>query len=249
MTTYGYARISTKKQKIERQIENIKRYCKEAVIYQEAFTGKSKSHERPEFEKLLKRVKSGDTIIFDSVSRMSRNAEDGYKQYMELYDNGVELVFLKEPYVNTTVYRTAAAVKLPEVEDEIAAMFIETTEKALVKLAERQIMIAFDQSEKEGADISERTKEGIREARARGKQIGMVEGKKLTVKKAVQAKITIYEKSRDFTGHNNDEETMKLAGVSRNSYYKYKRELENEDIKDLRMTLKKIESKEQQKKK
>ena len=180
---------------------------------------------------------------------MSRNAEDGYKQYMELYDNGVELVFLKEPYVNTTVYRTAAAVKLPEVEDEIAAMFIETTEKALVKLAERQIMIAFDQSEKEGADISERTKEGIREARARGKQIGMVEGKKLTVKKAVQSKITIYDKSRDFTGHNNDEETMKLAGVSRNSYYKYKRELENEDIKDVRMTLKEIESKEQQKKK
>lgn len=241
MTTYGYARISTKKQKIERQIENIKRYCKEAVIYQEEFTGKSKSHERPEFEKLLKRVKTGDTIIFDSVSRMSRDAEDGYKQYMELYNKGVELVFLKEPYVNTTVYRTAAAVKLPEVEDEIAAMFIETTEKALVKLAERQIMIAFDQAEKEGKDISERTAEGLRQAKARGKQVGMVEGKKLTVEKAVRTKIIIYEKSRDFTGHNNDEETMKIAGVSRNSYYKYKRELEFENIDELRKTLKIIE--------
>lgn len=228
MTTYGYARISTKKQKIERQIENIKRYCKEAVIYQEAFTGKSKSHERTEFEKLLKRVKVGDTIIFDSVSRMSRNAEDGYKQYMELYGEGVELVFLKEPYVNTTVYRTAAAVKLPEVEDEIAAMFIETTEKALVKLAERQIMIAFDQSEKEGADISERTKEGIREARARGKQIGMVEGKKLTVKKEAPTKEIIKKHSKDFQGTLTDKEVMKLAGVSRNTYYKYKRELADE---------------------
>lgn len=241
MTTYGYARISTKKQKIERQIENIKRHCKEAVIYQEAFTGKSKSHERPEFEKLLKRVKTGDTIIFDSVSRMSRDAEDGFRQYMELYNKGVELVFLKEPYVNTTVYRTAAAVKLPEVEDEIAAMFIETTEKALVKLAERQIMIAFDQAEKEGKDISERTAEGLRQAKARGKQVGMVEGKKLTVEKAVRTKIIIYEKSRDFTGHNNDEETMKIAGVSRNSYYKYKRELEFENIDELHKTLKEIE--------
>ena len=241
MTTYGYARISTKKQKIERQIENIKRYSKEAVIYQEEFTGKSKSHERPEFEKLLKRVKTGDTIIFDSVSRMSRDAEDGFRQYMELYNKGVELVFLKEPYVNTTVYRTAAAVKLPEVEDEIAAMFIETTEKALVKLAERQIMIAFDQAEKEGKDISERTAEGLRQAKARGKQVGMVEGKKLTVEKAVRTKIIIYEKSRDFTGHNNDEETMKIAGVSRNSYYKYKRELEFENIDELRKTLKIIE--------
>lgn len=247
MTTYGYARISTKKQKIERQLENIKRHCKEAVIYQEAFTGKSKSHDRPEFEKLLKRVKAGDTIIFDSVSRMSRNAEDGFRQYMELYGKGVELVFLKEPYVDTAVYRTAAAVKLPEVEDEIATMFIETTEKALVKLAERQIKIAFEQAEKEGKDISERTAEGIRQAKAKGKQVGMVEGKKLTVKKAIQAKITIYEKSRDFTGHNTDDETRKLAGVSRNSFYKYKKELAYENISELRQTLKEIEAKEKEK--
>lgn len=228
MTTYGYARISTKKQKIERQIENIKRYCTEAIIYQEAFTGKSKSHERQEFEKLLKRVKAGDTIIFDSVSRMSRNAEDGYKQYMELYNKGVELVFLKEPYVNTAVYRTAAAVKLPEVEDEIAAMFIETTERALVKLAERQIMIAFDQSEKEGLDISKRTSEGVNLARIQGKQIGMVKGKKLTVKKKAPAKELIKKHSKDFQGTLTDKEMIKLAGISRNTYYKYKRELKEE---------------------
>ena len=228
MTIYGYARISTKKQKIERQIENIKHYCKKAVIYQEAFTGKSKSHDRPEFEKLLKRVKAGDTIIFDSVSRMSRNAEDGFTQYMELYEKGVELVFLKEPYVNTTVYRTAAAVKLPEVEDDIAAMYIETTEKALVKLAERQIKIAFDQAEKEGNDISERVAEGLRQAKARGKQVGMVEGKKLNVKKEAPAKEIIRKHSKDFCGTLNDTEVIKLAGVSRNTYYKYKRELTEE---------------------
>ena len=228
MTIYGYARISTKKQKIERQIENIKHYCKEAVIYQEAFTGKSKSYDRPEFEKLLKRVKAGDTIIFDSVSRMSRNAEDGFTQYMELYEKGVELVFLKEPYVNTTVYRTAAAVKLPEVEDDIAAMYIETTEKALVKLAERQIKIAFDQAEKEGNDISERVAEGLRQAKARGKQVGMVEGKKLNVKKEAPAKEIIRKHSKDFCGTLNDTEVIKLAGVSRNTYYKYKRELTEE---------------------
>lgn len=228
MATYGYARISTSKQKIERQLANIKHYCKEAVIYQEAFTGKSKSHDRPEFEKLLKRVKCGDTIVFDSVSRMSRNADDGFKQYMELYGKGVELVFLKEPYVDTAVYRTAAAVKLPEVEDEIATMFIETTEKALVKLAERQIRIAFDQAEKEGNDISERVAEGLRQARAKGKHIGMIEGKKLNVKKEAPAKEIIRKHSKDFNGTLTDVETMKLAGVSRNTYYKYKKELTEE---------------------
>ena len=73
---YGYCRISTAKQNIERQIRNILSVYPDAVIYQEAYTG-TKLYERKEFDKLLKRVKSGDTIVFDSVSRMSRSADDG----------------------------------------------------------------------------------------------------------------------------------------------------------------------------
>ena len=67
---YGYCRISTPKQSIERQIRNILSAYPEAIIYQEVYTGK-KLYERKEFEKLLSRVKKGDTIVFDSVSRMS----------------------------------------------------------------------------------------------------------------------------------------------------------------------------------
>ena len=70
--TYGYARISTKQQSIERQIRNISAAFPDARIYREAYTGTK--IERPEFEKLLKRLKSGDTVVFDSVSRMSRDA-------------------------------------------------------------------------------------------------------------------------------------------------------------------------------
>lgn len=143
-------------------------------------------------------------------------------------NKAAELVFLKEPYVNTTVYRTAAAVKLPEIDDDIAAMYIETTEKALVKLAERQIRIAFDQAEKEGNDISERVAEGLRQAKAKGKQVGMVQGKKLTVKKEAPAKELIMKHSKSFNGNLTDKEVMALTGLSRNTYYKYKRELVEE---------------------
>ena len=80
---YGYCRVSTKKQNIERQVRNIKQEYKDAVILQEAYTG-TKIEGRKEFNKLLRTVKEGDTIIFDSVSRMSRNAEEGYKLYEEL---------------------------------------------------------------------------------------------------------------------------------------------------------------------
>ena len=90
---YGYCRVSTAKQKISRQITNIKNYDSNAIIYQEAYTG-TKLYERKEFNKLLKRVKQGDTIVFDSVSRMSRNADDGINLYLDLFDKGINLVFL-----------------------------------------------------------------------------------------------------------------------------------------------------------
>ena len=95
---YGYCRISRKQQNIERQIRNIKGAYPEAVILQEAYTG-TKVEGRKEFEKLLKTVKPGDTIVFDSVSRMSRNASEGFALYQDLLEKNVELVFLKEPHM------------------------------------------------------------------------------------------------------------------------------------------------------
>ena len=103
MCMYGYCRISQKKQSIERQIRNIKEAYPEAVIIEEAFTGTK--IDRPEWNKLYKKAKSRDTIIFDSVSRMSRNAEDGFNTYEELYNRGINLVFLKEPHINTDTYK------------------------------------------------------------------------------------------------------------------------------------------------
>ena len=71
MKVYGYCRISTSKQSMERQIRNIKLAYPDAVIVKETYTG-TKIQGRKEFEKLLKIVSTGDTLVFDSVSRMSR---------------------------------------------------------------------------------------------------------------------------------------------------------------------------------
>ena len=80
---YGYARISNPKQSIDRQIRNINAKYLDAVIVDEAFTGTTSS--RPKWQRLFSHVKSGDQIVFDSVSRMSRNAEDGFRDYEALY--------------------------------------------------------------------------------------------------------------------------------------------------------------------
>ena len=104
--TYGYARVSTESQVLERQIKNILRYDHDAIISTEKATG-TKLDIRTEFNKLLKKVKPGDTIIFDSVSRMSRNAEQGFELYQDLFNKGVNLVFIKEPHINTDTYKKA----------------------------------------------------------------------------------------------------------------------------------------------
>ena len=62
-------------------------------------------------------------------------------------------------------------------------------------------------------------------AKLEGKQVGGVKGKKLNVKKAVVAKSKIQELSKDFDGSLSDVDLMAIVGVSRNTYYKYKREL------------------------
>ena len=103
---YGYCRISTKEQSIDRQIRNISKEYPTATIIQEVFTG-TKVQGRKDFANLLKQVKAGDTIVFDSVSRMSRDAGEGFKLYKELFEKGINLVFLKEKHINTDTYKKA----------------------------------------------------------------------------------------------------------------------------------------------
>lgn len=222
---YGYCRISRPQQSIERQKRNIKAEYPSATILEEAFTGTKM--DRPEWNKLRKVVKPGDTIVFDSVSRMSRTADEGVKTYFELYENGIQLIFLKEHYIDTEVYAENMKDKIElqgTDEDEI----FKGLNNYFRKLAEKQIRIAFDQAEKEVQDLHQRTKEGIQTARLNGKQIGQKRGNTLTIKKAAPAKEIILKHSKAFNGTLSDIECIKLTGLSRNTYYKYKRELKAE---------------------
>lgn len=225
MCMYGYCRISQRKQSIDRQIRNIKAEYPEAVIIEEAYTGTT--IDRKQWNSLYKKVKAGDTIIFDSVSRMSRNAEEGFTAYEELYNRGVNLVFLKEAHINTATYKQALESNIKLTGGSVDYI-LEGVNKYLMALAKEQIRLAFVQAEKEVADLHQRTKEGMETARLNGKQIGLKEGTKLTTKKSVKAKEVIMKHSRDFNGTLADEDVITLAGLSRNTYYKYKKELKAE---------------------
>lgn len=227
---YGYARISTKKQSIQRQIDNIKKYNNNAVVLEEAFTGTTT--DRPKLKSLIKTVRSGDTIVFDEVSRMSRNAADGVKLYMQLYNKGVNLVFLKEPHINTSVYKEKLNKQIEKVSntgnkatDKLLNSIMEALQSYMIDIAKEQIELAFQTAQAEVDFLHKRTSEGVRKAQAEGKQVGRSTGAKIETKKAKEAKKKILELSKDFNGYNKDLDIIKMLGIASNTYYKYKKEL------------------------
>ena len=219
---YGYCRISTSRQNIERQERNIKSAYPDAIIVKEAYTGTV--IQRKGLDRVLDSVKCGDTIVFDSVSRMSRNAEDGYALYQKLFQSGIELVFLKEAHINTRTYKDALESAIP-LTGTAVDLILSGINRYLLELAKQQIKLAFAGAQKEVEDLHQRTREGIATARLHGKQIGFKRGSKRLVKKAAPAKDIIKRHSKSFGGSLSDEECAKLAGVCRNTYYKYKHEV------------------------
>lgn len=231
MCIYGYCRISRKTMSIERQVRNILNEYPNAHIFKEAYTG-TKIAGRKELDKLLRILKSGDTVIFDSASRMSRNAEEAMLLYEDLFNKNINLIFLKEPHINTDTFKRALENQIEinlntgnKATDTFIQGIIEALNKYTIDLAKEQIRIVFEQAQKETDDLHIRTVEGLITAKLEGKQIGQPKGAKLTTKKSVIAKEIIKKHSKEFNGVLEDADVMKLAEVSRNTYYKYKREL------------------------
>ena len=227
---YGYARVSTPHQKLERQITNIQSLYPRAQIFREHFTGTTQS--RPVWDKLINQVQKGDTIVFDSVSRMSRNSTEGFQDYKKLYQLGVSLIFLNEPLINTSVYENSKSNLLSisietgnQAVDDFFKGNVQLINNFLMALAEEQIKAAFEQSEKEVNDLHTRISQGMREAKHRGAHIGLSKGTTLTTKKSIDCKTIIKKHSKDFGGSLEDPDVIKLCGCSRNSYYKYKKEI------------------------
>ena len=133
--TFGYARVSTGTQNLDRQLDALEKYGVDK-IYNEKMTGTKR--DRPELEKMLERMTEGDTVVIESLSRLGRSTKD-LIELVDLFEKrGVHLVSLKEQIDTTT-----------------------STGKLLFTL-----MSAIAQFERDV--IADRTREGLKAARARG---------------------------------------------------------------------------------
>lgn len=175
---FGYARVSTEAQNLDRQLDALKKYGVDC-IYNEKMTGTKK--DRPELSKMLDRMTDGDTVVIESLSRLGRSTKD-LIELVELFgERGVNLVSLKE----------SIDTKTP-------------TGKLLFTL-----MSALAQFERDV--IAERTREGLRSARARGKVGGRPKMNIDNVKKAVK----LYN-----TQQYSIKEIEELTGVKKDTLYR-----------------------------
>lgn len=93
MTKYGYARVSTNGQNLDEQVDQLKLHDIEPInIFSEKFTGTKTN--RPEFNKLLSTIKSGDTLVVTKLDRLARNTQEALKIINKLLDDNVTIKVL-----------------------------------------------------------------------------------------------------------------------------------------------------------
>lgn len=232
----GYARVSTPKQKLRRQIDNLKEAYPDIVVISEVFTGSTDN--RPKWKKLMRQCKAGTIgkLVFDEVSRFSRNAEEAIVEYKELYNLGIELEFLKEPHINSKIYRDASERKIEiatEGMDDETAQLINTVigglNDYLLSVAEKQIYLAFEHAQKERELLSQRTSEGLKKAKLMGSKVGRQPGQKLVTKKSKRAKRIIRKHFKLFGGELSATQCFTIAQITKSTFYRYLQEMREED--------------------
>ena len=245
----GICRKSRANQNIERQVRNILNKYPNARIIKITCSG-AKVIGYKDFEKVIKEVKENKKnknykLVFDSASRMSRDSEGGCELYEDLFNHNVSIEFLKKPQINTDVFRKTLNNQIElqaktgnEATDKLINTVIQALNDYTIALAKEQIKKVFDEAETELKNIHQRTSEGLLTAKLNGKRVGTPKGTKLTTKKSIEAKEIIIKHYKVFgNGTLNATETMKLAGIDKNTFYKYKRELLEEQATDIKDTI------------
>lgn len=211
MAVYGYHRTSTEEQHLDRGITAIRDYCKNnnldlLEIYTDQQTGKN--FNRPEYQFMRKRLLKGDTLIISELDRLGRNKEDTLKELRYYKDNGIRVMILEIP---TTLIDYKAMDESNQ--KSMADMIMETVNNMLIEM-----YAVF--AEAEMKKRSQRQTEGIQAMKERG------EWDKYGRPKAMNMEQFASEYSKVLSGEERPFECMKRLGMTKPTFYRYKRQLE-----------------------
>ncbi|PEW83193.1 integrase [Bacillus cereus] len=200
---FGYVRVSSKDQNEERQIQNMKDLgIEDRDIFIDKESGKNM--ERENYQMLKRLVRTGDTIVFDSLTRLGRNMNDTLEEFRYYEKHKVNLQFIKEPYINVNY--------IGESTNDVI--------QSAIQKATLTILSAF--AEKERIDIKQRQAEGIVLARKQGKRLG---------RPPVEITEEFTDAYKEWkTGSITAVGAMKKYGIKRSSFYKLAKQYEEKII-------------------
>lgn len=192
---YGYCRVSTKNQKISRQVEALLEYgVKYANIYMDTYTGSE--IRRKGLDELREILKSGDTIVIKEIDRLGRNRSQTIDLIKELIANDIDLVVLDTPYLQEFIIRE-----------------LKKNEGFMEIMANTLLSLILEVAEQERKKILMRTSEGKRKALEKG----IVFGRKQKITKDVFLEYYTQVLNELLT----PKDVQKLLNISKQSYYNY----------------------------
>jgi len=208
---YSYKRISTdsERQTFNRQIKSLERYASDhGIEYLIEFTEEKSAKnfdDRKQFKKLDKLLQAGDTVVFKDLSRFTREAENGYKKYMEWLNRDISMIFIDNPTVSSDYIRQM--IKTAESQDIVT----KTAMEGIIKLL---LIVELDRAEQQRRYISKAISDGIA---ASSKKSGRKEGQLDKMTDELRADIERYLTDRKVT----QIEIMNCHRISRNTLKKY----------------------------
>ena len=212
--TYFYMRISTKessdKQSFARQQKALETYAKDnelkfndRTVFRDDVTGAT--FNRDDWKALESILKPGDTIIFKEISRFTRQAEQGYIKYMELMQEGINLIFLDNPTVSTDYIKQLTNIANSQ------QLVTKTALEGTIKLL---LIVELDRVQQEREIISKRIKQGIKASDSKqGRKVGQLD--KITEELKNDIKLFLQDRSIKQV------DLMNKHNISRNTLKKY----------------------------
>ena len=208
MNVYGYHRTSTTEQHVDRGITEITQYCESNNIkLEKIFTDQQtgKNFNRPRYQVMKEDVlRSGDTLIITELDRLGRNKRDTMKEIQYYKDNGIRLMVLELP---TTL------IDFSTMQEATAKMMLECINNMMLELYASMAQAEIEKKEKRQSEgIAEMKKRGEWERYGRPKAMGFDEFS-LQYKRVLRGEIKPFE-------------LIKELGLTKPTYYRYKRQYE-----------------------
>ena len=212
MRVYGYHRISTSDQHLDRGIREITDFCiQNNMPLKKIFTDKQtgKNFKRERYIVMKEDVlDKGDTLIITEIDRLGRNKKETLNELRYFKDNDIRVMILELP---TTL------MDLSKLEDNMAAMLMDAVNNMMIELYAAMAQAEIEKKEK-------RQREGIEAKKARGEWENYGRPKIIDFKKfSIEYERVLKKEIRPV-------DCMRILGLKKSTYYKYRSRYEKKII-------------------